>query len=88
MPNGYTRRPKPRAESSSIRTRIRRCLKQLAGAKIHRAERLEAHALDRILVSALVARLERRVAFSLSVAERELAVSIGSDTLAGRVVQL
>ena len=55
-------------------------LKQLAGAKIHRAERLE---LTRSigLVSALVARLERRVAFSLSVAERELYVSIGSDTL-------
>ena len=63
-------------------------LKQLAGAKIHRAERLELYALDRVLVSALVSRLERRVAFSLSVAERELYVSIGSDTLTGRVVQL
>lgn len=63
-------------------------LKQLAGAKIHRADTLELYAIDRGLVSALVARLERRVAFSLSIAERELYVSIGRDTLTGRVVSL
>jgi len=63
-------------------------LKQLAGAKIHRADALELYALDRGLVSALVERLERRVAFSASIAERELFVSIGSDTLTGRVVPL
>ena len=53
-------------------------LKQLAGEKIHRAEALELYAIDRALVSALVARLERRVAFSLSVTDRELYLSIGS----------
>ena len=63
-------------------------LKQLAGARIHRAEALELYAIDRALVSALVARLERRVAFSLSVSERELYLSIGADNLAGRVVRL
>jgi uncharacterized protein YaeQ len=63
-------------------------LKQLAGQKIHRAEALELYAVDRTLVSALVARLERRVAFSLSVAEREMYLSIGQDNLTGRVVRL
>src|SRR5678815_129529 len=55
-------------------------LKQLAGERIHRAEALELYAIDRALVSALVERLERRVAFSLSVTDRELYLSIGSDT--------
>jgi uncharacterized protein YaeQ len=63
-------------------------LKQLAGERIHRAEALELYAIDRALVSALVERLERRVAFSLSVTDRELYLSIGSDTLTGAVVRL
>jgi uncharacterized protein YaeQ len=63
-------------------------LKQLAGEKIHRAEALELYAIDRALISALVARLERRVAFSLSVTDRELYLSIGTDNLTGAVVSL
>jgi uncharacterized protein YaeQ len=63
-------------------------LKQLAGEKIHRADELELYAIDRALVSALVARLERRVAFSLSVTDHELYLSIGSDNLTGAVVRL
>src|SRR5687767_6249639 len=56
-------------------------LKNLAGERIHRAEALELYALDRGLIAALVARLERRLAFALSINERELYVSIGSETL-------
>jgi uncharacterized protein YaeQ len=63
-------------------------LRQLAGERIHRAEGLELYAIDRALIGALVARLERRVAFSLSVTDRELYLSIGQDTLTGTVVQL
>ena len=63
-------------------------LKQIAGAKIHRADALELYAIDRTLVSELVARLERRVAFSVSIAEREVYLSIGTDNLVGRIVQL
>ena len=63
-------------------------LKQLAGERIHRAEALELYAIDRALVSALVARLERRVAFSLSVTDRELYLSIGADNLIGAVARL
>jgi uncharacterized protein YaeQ len=63
-------------------------LRQLAGRKIHNADALELYALDRALISALVARLDRRVAFSVSVTDRELYLSIGSDQLTGRVVRL
>jgi len=63
-------------------------LRQLAGKKIYRAEALELYAIDQALVSALVLRLERRVAFSVSVTEREMYVSIGRDNLTGRVVRL
>jgi uncharacterized protein YaeQ len=63
-------------------------LKQLAGKTIYSADTLELYAIDRALVSALVARLERRVAFTVSVSDRELYVSIGSDQLTGRVAPL
>jgi len=63
-------------------------LKQLEGERIHRAEALEIYAIDRQLVSELVARLDRRVAFSLSIADRELYLSIGADNLTGAVVPL
>ena len=63
-------------------------LRRLAGERIHRVEALEVYAIDRGLIAALTARLERRVAFSLSVTDRELYVSIGSDTLTGAVTRL
>ena len=63
-------------------------LKQLAGKTIHNADALELYAIDRVLVGALVARLERRVAFSLTVSDRTLYVSIGEDQLTGSVVRL
>lgn len=63
-------------------------LKQLAGERIHRADALELYAIDRDLVAALVARLDRRVSFSLSVTDRELYVSIDADNLTGAVVRL
>ena len=63
-------------------------LDRLAGEKIHRADTLELYALDRALVGGLVARLDRRVAWSVSVSDRELYVSIGADNLTGRVVRL
>jgi uncharacterized protein YaeQ len=63
-------------------------LKQLAGRKIHNVERLELYAVDRALVAAMVERLERRVAFSLSVGDRELYLSIGTDNLLGSIARL
>jgi len=63
-------------------------LKRLADERIYRAEALELYAIDRPLVSALAARLERRVAFSVSITDRELYISIGKDTVTGAVVRL
>jgi uncharacterized protein YaeQ len=62
-------------------------LRRLAGEKIHRAEAVEFYAIDRALIAALAARLERRMAFSLSITDRELYVSIGTDTLTGAVIR-
>jgi uncharacterized protein YaeQ len=63
-------------------------LRQLAGERIHNAGALELYAFDRALIGALVERLERRVAFSLSVTDRELYLSIGADNLTGGVTRL
>jgi uncharacterized protein YaeQ len=60
-------------------------LRQLAGAKIHRAQALEIHAIDRALVDALVPRLDRRTKFSLAVTERHLYVDVGDQNLEGAV---
>lgn len=63
-------------------------LKQLAGERIHRAEELELYAVDRELVAGLAARLDRRVAMSVSIAGREFYVAIGAETLSGPIVRL
>ena len=63
-------------------------LKQLAGARVHRAEQLEIFEIDRALIAALVARLARRVSFTLSVTERELYIAIGDESLTGVVRRL
>jgi uncharacterized protein YaeQ len=62
-------------------------LRNLGGARIHRAEALELYAIDRALIAALVARIERRMAFAVSINEREIYVSIGQDSLTGAVVR-
>ena len=63
-------------------------LRQVAGAKIHRADSLELYALDRELISGLVKRLDRRVALDLSVTERSFYVTIGGETLSGELMNL
>jgi uncharacterized protein YaeQ len=60
-------------------------LSRLAGERIHRAEAVEIYAMDRELVAALVLRLERRREFDLAVAERNLYVSFGEESLSGTV---
>jgi uncharacterized protein YaeQ len=63
-------------------------LKGLAAASIHRADALELYAIDRSLIAQLVARLDRRMAFSVSINDRELYVSIGDANLSGAVQRL
>jgi uncharacterized protein YaeQ len=54
---------------------------KLAAAKIYRAEKLEVFVLDRAWLSQLVARLERRMQFSLTRTEGEIYLTVGDSTL-------
>ena len=63
-------------------------LKGLGAAGIHRADALELYAIDRTLIAELVSRLDRRMAFGVSINERELYVSIGDANLTGRVERI
>ena len=60
---------------------------RLRGERIHRAEAIELWAVDRRLIAQLATRLDRRMTFAMSVTDRELYVSIGSDTLTGALVR-
>ena len=66
---------------------VSQLLRNLSGERIHRAEAVELYAIDRHLIAAVAARLERRTAFSVSINEREIYLSIGADTLVGPVVR-
>jgi uncharacterized protein YaeQ len=54
---------------------------RLRTEKIHRAEALELYAVDREWLASLAARLERRMEFALTVADRNVYLSLGADTL-------
>jgi uncharacterized protein YaeQ len=60
---------------------------RIAGERIHRADDVELWAVDRAFITQVAARLDRRMSFGLSVMDRELMLSLGSDTLTGRVVR-
>ena len=66
---------------------VRQLLEQFAGQKVHRAGEVDLFEIDKTLVDALGERLERRMSFALSVTDRELFVSIGTDTLTGAVTR-
>jgi uncharacterized protein YaeQ len=55
----------------------------LAGERIHRAEALELYGLDRALLAALVGRLERRMAFDLTVTDGTLYLTLGGELHSG-----
>ena len=64
-----------------------RLLAQLVGERIHRAAELELYAIDRQLIDGLVARLERRNAWSVSVQEKHVYVAVGEATIEGDIVR-
>lgn len=64
----------------------RRYWESLAGAHIHNAESLELYGLDRELVASLVARLERRSSFDLTVTDGMLYLTHGQELFSGPVV--
>jgi uncharacterized protein YaeQ len=67
---------------------VDRFVQNLAGEKIHRADALEIYALDRPLIAAVAARIDRRTRFALSITDRELFLSIGADNLTGAVTRV
>lgn len=58
-------------------------LRALAGERIHNSEDLELYAFDRALITGIASRLERRMAFALSVSDRELYLSLADATVSG-----
>jgi uncharacterized protein YaeQ len=66
----------------------RQWLQQLAAAPIHRRDALELQAFDRAFVAGMAARLERRVSFALSIADRELFASFSDATVSGAITRL
>jgi uncharacterized protein YaeQ len=56
-------------------------LARLAGEKIHRVEALELYALDREWLASLMEKLERRMAFALTISERNLYLSFADETM-------
>jgi uncharacterized protein YaeQ len=60
-------------------------IRQWSGERIHRGAELELYRVDRGLLTGLVAALERRMSFALSVTDRHVYVSVGDKTIEGRV---
>ncbi len=58
-------------------------VRQLIDARIHRADALEIYGVDRVLLAALVACLERRMVFDLAVSDQHVYVTLGETTMAG-----
>lgn len=61
---------------------------KLAAEKIHRIEALELYAIDRAWLAELVKKLDRRMNFALTVAERNLYLTVGDETLSCVVERL
>lgn len=62
-------------------------LQQLSGERIHRASEIEIHSFDRAFIAALVARLARRVAMTVSVADRHVLVALDDEVIEGDVTK-
>lgn len=63
-------------------------LRQLDDVAIHRSGALELYAIDRNLIASLVAQLDRRMKFAVSITDREFYVSVGNQNLSGHVTRL
>ena len=60
----------------------------LSSARIHRAEALEIYAVDRALIAACAARLDRRVSAAVAISDGEVFVSYADTTISGRVTRM
>ena len=62
-------------------------LARLEGEKIHQGAAVEIWSVERALLTALADQLDRRVAFSLSVHDRELFLAFAANSLQGQVTR-
>ena len=60
-------------------------VRELDGARVHRAEELEIYAFDRLQIAGLARSLERRMQWDLSVTGGTLYASVGGETLEGEL---
>ena len=60
---------------------------QLAGERIHRSAELELHGISRTLIDGLVARLDRRNKWELSITDRHVYVTVQGATVEGEIVR-
>lgn len=60
-------------------------LRELEGARVHRAEELEIYAFDRLQIAGLAQRLARRTQCDLSVTGGTLYATVGGETLEGEL---
>jgi uncharacterized protein YaeQ len=62
-------------------------LRQLSGERIHRAAEIEISSFTRALVDGLTAQLARRLAMTVSIADRHVLVALDGMVLEGDVIQ-
>ncbi len=62
-------------------------LAQWAGERIHKAEDVELYAVDRALVDALAAKLERRMQIGVTVTDRHLYLALGDEMIDGALTR-
>jgi uncharacterized protein YaeQ len=60
-------------------------LRQWSGERIHRAAALEVYSFDRSFIAELVGRLSRRMAFTLTVSQPDLYITLGDAVVEGKV---
>jgi uncharacterized protein YaeQ len=77
------------AERTAVYTHrpIRLVLGELAGKKIHRGSEIPIYAFEPSFVSAVAEAIDRRVAISLSITERELYLGVGDRDFTTTVVE-
>jgi uncharacterized protein YaeQ len=61
---------------------------KLSGERIHRIEALDLYAMDFDWLPNLAQRLQRRTAFTLTVSEQHLYLSIGDETLSAAIERI
>jgi len=60
-------------------------LKQLEGARVHRADDVEIYSLERALIAGIVAKLERRMSMTISISDRHVLVALDGGVIEGGV---